>query len=395
MMKRWTIRALVMGASLLIGVVLAVVADGICGYLLPKDRADLVFPAFSRAHHQSSEFDVMVRINNLGFRGANVARAKHKKRVVVLGDSFAFGWGVDVDCTWIAQLEREFPDMEWLNLGQGGTHPGDQVQLARKAIPLLQPDLVIASVLQGNDMHQLMRAIAYQRGEHSVALPQSVAAEKPEARYMPYLRRLLPHLAMRFARPVQIGERWNQEAKAILASFSPQHRTRYAQLPAPVRTAFEAAMLNPSLLFEAMHHPNAPCAAADTTLPLTHDAMMRLRDHMAELRAVCRANDARFITISLPNRPYGCADCAGQLQQVGYTVQHCHALDADAAFGWAAQSAEVAHIAVGAHMTLAPSMFYPLDGHWNAYGNRIFAQTLIQQLNTDTLWNSFLTSGNF
>ncbi|MGH2570030.1 MAG: hypothetical protein ACRDGR_02310 [bacterium] len=41
-------------------------------------------------------------------------------RLLCSGDSFTLGWGVDDDDTWCARLERENPELEVVNMGQGG-----------------------------------------------------------------------------------------------------------------------------------------------------------------------------------------------------------------------------------------------------------------------------------
>ena len=43
-----------------------------------------------------------------------------KLRIICSGDSFTMGWGVSNDQTWCEQLVRRFPNMEGINMGQGG-----------------------------------------------------------------------------------------------------------------------------------------------------------------------------------------------------------------------------------------------------------------------------------
>ncbi|MDP6907891.1 MAG: hypothetical protein QF371_00220, partial [Flavobacteriales bacterium] len=145
--------------SVVIVIVISIATDGFYGEFLMPATDNLLFPAFSRAQHNTSEFNLDVRINNLGFRGSNTTVKKARKRVVIIGDSFTFGWGVEEDATWIHLLSKKYPEVEFLNLGQGGNHPGDYVRIAKNAIPLLKPDLLMVAILQGNDLHQLMRVI--------------------------------------------------------------------------------------------------------------------------------------------------------------------------------------------------------------------------------------------
>ena len=374
-------------------IALAVAADRIYGAIGMPETTNLLFPAFSRAHHQSTEFDVTVHINNLGFRGESVSIKKTKKRVVVLGDSFTFGWGVPLHETWIQLLQERYPDIEFLNLGQGGTHPGDYVQTARKVIPLLQPDLVIVGVLQGNDLHQLMRIITHERGEVGAQLPPIHQENTTDFDWKNYVQRVFPNFTKRWPPVVEIGERWQAESDAIRKAILPSETKRYAALRASIREAFEAGQLNPSLLFDALHYPNEYCAAVDTSIPLLQDATVRLGDYMMELRQLCETNQCGLIAVSLPNRPYGCADCYPQLEALGYQLSNCYGKDANIPFLLAAKRANVQGITLPT--TFTSQEYYALDGHWNASGNRIFAKTLSATLDSDSIWNSLLTSGTF
>jgi len=370
-----TVPLLIAGAV----VVASVVADRILGRLLMAEQADLLFPAFSRAHHRSNEFDLTVRINNLGFRGPNTTFAKQKRRAVFIGDSFTFGWGVEETETWVHHLQTEFPDWELLNLGKGGTHPGDHVQLARKVLPLLKPDLVVVGVLQGNDLHQLMRIIAYERGERTPLFPDAGRQEVRPAMERA-ARRLFPNAMRRFAARADIRDRWLRESDMLRASFAAEDAGRYARLPPETRSAFEQGLLNPSLIFEALHFPDAHRAAADTALPLLRDATVRLRDYLAELKGICHAHGAALVTVSLPNRPYGCPTCLPDLRALGYDVEGCDTLVGQVPFVMAARDAGVTAITVPKDAIPQQQHYFPLDGHWNAQGHALFAKVLESRL---------------
>lgn len=354
----------------------AVVVDRVMGRFLMAEQTDLVYPAFSRAHHQSSEFDITVRINNLGFRGPNATIAKQRKRAIVIGDSFTFGWGVEEEETWVHHLQTDYPDWEMLNLGKGGTHPGDHVQLARKAIPLLGPDVVIVGILQGNDLHQLMRIIDYERGERIPLFPDARTQEAQPNSFERIARRLFPNAMRWFATRAHIRARWLSESDMLRDSFSVEDAGRYSQLPTETRGAFEQGLLNPSLIFEALHFPDAYRASADTTSPLLRDATIRLRDYLLELKVLCDAHNAELVTVSLPNRPFGCPDCLPDLRALGFDIAGCDTLDADIPFIIATQQAGVPGFIVPKDSVPQQQHYFHMDGHWNADGHMLFAKVL-------------------
>jgi lysophospholipase L1-like esterase len=371
----------------------AAILDRLYGRWLMPETRDIVFPAYSTFRHHSSEFDLTVKVNNLGFRGPNTTLQNKGRRVAVMGDSFTFGWGVEDDETWVHLLGEAFPDVEFLNLGRGGTHPGDHVQLARRALPLLNPDVVIVAVLQGNDIGQLRRIIAYERGLLQPRFP--VFSEEKKNVVNRLRERVFPNLSRRFPGAVTPTDVWQGEATAIIDSFSKEELKRYDNLNTSLKKDFEVGLVNPSTLLEAITDPNAPCRAVDMDDPLTHDAAIRLRDHLEELNELCAGHGAQLLVLGLPNRPYGCPDCVPTLQALGHGALPCDTADGDLPLRWAADRAGVEMLGFQSEFILSSNDFHPVDGHWNASGNRKFALLLQRALQEDPLWNSSPTSGNF
>ena len=93
--------------------------------------------------------DSLYRINSLGFRGLEAAFWNHPevRRVVLLGDSYAFGLGVDQSETLAAQLESRLQGtcrpVAVLNLGVPGYQTGQELALAEQVGFDLDPDLIV------------------------------------------------------------------------------------------------------------------------------------------------------------------------------------------------------------------------------------------------------------
>ena len=95
--------------------------------------------------------DGFVTTNSLGFRGRELVSPKPRGqfRMVAIGDSLTFGWGVNDNDTFCAQLEqllrRRFPasDVDVVNLGVGGYDTHQEVALLKRNVARLQPDMVL------------------------------------------------------------------------------------------------------------------------------------------------------------------------------------------------------------------------------------------------------------
>jgi hypothetical protein len=100
-------------------------------------------------------------INRLGFRAPDFAESKADEqaiRVVVIGDSFVFGIGVDDDATLhrhlAAELERRWParSFEVLNLGIPGNNLSSHVTMYATAVQRLEPDAIVLALTFANDL---------------------------------------------------------------------------------------------------------------------------------------------------------------------------------------------------------------------------------------------------
>jgi lysophospholipase L1-like esterase len=95
--------------------------------------------------------DGFATINALGLRGPlpEMPKPKGMVRILAIGDSTTFGWGVNDDGTYPAQLagdlNRAFPDrqIDIVNGGVGAYDLKHEVRLLRHFAPILQPDIVL------------------------------------------------------------------------------------------------------------------------------------------------------------------------------------------------------------------------------------------------------------
>ncbi|MBL4585469.1 MAG: hypothetical protein JKX84_00210 [Flavobacteriales bacterium] len=364
--------------SVILIVFVSIGADRFYGRFLMPETANILFPAFAKAEHHTSEFELDVRINNLGFRGPDVAIAKKKKRVLVIGDSFTFGWGVEVEETWIHLLSEKYPNVEFLNLGQGGNHPGDHVRTARKAVPLLKPDLVMVTVLQGNDIHQLMRLIEFEK-QRLITEDTVLRKESSRQKIQRYLWNIYPNMVRRFPLQTTIKDRWEQDARNLFGEVSPAQKRKYESLNQKIRKQFENGLLNPSLIYESLHHPNIIRESVDTSDQLCKKAIVRLHDHLLELKEISGKYGAELLVLSLPNRPYGFSNSLEPLAELGFNVEGCDSLDAHLPIELATVGTDVPLLSP-VFGNKHEKFFYRYDGHWNRDGNSFYANTLDSML---------------
>lgn len=118
----------------------------------PPDQVDFDGRLFR--HRANLDLDLgpfRLRTNRLGLRGPELATPKTDGvfRVLVLGDSVVFGWGVDDEHTFTRRLEREWNAtaprvrLEVVNAGHALYDTVQEAAALREFLPVLTPDLVL------------------------------------------------------------------------------------------------------------------------------------------------------------------------------------------------------------------------------------------------------------
>jgi hypothetical protein len=173
--------------------------------------------------------------------------------VLTFGDSFTFGWGVDIDESWPKVLEKKLRslgvDVEVLNCGQPSIWSEQYREYVEKAVPLLRPNLVIVGLLQIEDFVQKL-------GEISVP-PNAVSAEAGYSRFhlMGFLKRL-PKVAFRNVwallerkskpQTTSVHNEWLKLSQEMLLRWKGLKLARYNLVVSDsVKTMFESGNLNP------------------------------------------------------------------------------------------------------------------------------------------------------
>lgn len=110
----------------------------------------------------SHEYRHEIRINSLGLRDReyDVLKPPETYRILILGDSFVFNYGIPYGQDFASILEKElnsgqlsvtYKSVEVINAGVSGYEPYDELKLYRNYLKELAPDLVIMGFYEGND----------------------------------------------------------------------------------------------------------------------------------------------------------------------------------------------------------------------------------------------------
>ena len=105
-------------------------------------------PGSERLIHGSRPF--WARHNSRGFRDREPG-PKQKPRLLVLGDSYVWGFDVEVEERFTERLQERMPDWEILNLGVSGYGTDQALLLLKREIDFYDPDIVFLVFTEQND----------------------------------------------------------------------------------------------------------------------------------------------------------------------------------------------------------------------------------------------------
>ncbi|HOZ46700.1 MAG TPA: GDSL-type esterase/lipase family protein [Candidatus Hydrogenedentes bacterium] len=158
--RKASARAIAVNATLAVASVLAAVfmVDGAIGRYVFFGTTYKQAPN-ARYTYANDSFSFDVRLNSDGFRDSELPTKPFAtgKRVVFLGDSMTFGWGVDAKHSFVRVAEDLLREAdgeaawEFINLGVEGTAPFDYRDNLLAFGAQLEPDMVVLCYYAGND----------------------------------------------------------------------------------------------------------------------------------------------------------------------------------------------------------------------------------------------------
>jgi lysophospholipase L1-like esterase len=350
-----------------------------------RQEYDLAFPRHSFVAYATPEFQVKARINNLGFRGREFSIPRQTRyRIVTLGDSFTFGWGVDFEDTWPRILEEGLQkrgvDVEVANLGQPGAGPAQYAQVAQRALPLLRPDLVIVALNQADDLAQTIRAGTSGGEPQSEGVPSSALTSGLKATF-PNLVELRRKLRAGLAGENEVTQSWKREVADLIGGLTAEERRRFDRMDGEVKGMFVAGDLNPYLLLAGLRRPDEMQKTLELEDPKVSEAIQEISTQLRRIKGSAAAAGGQVIVVSLPNGFFVSRAMLRSYARMGFVVDEANLSTTrmDEASRRAASAAGLAAFDVTEvfrQTAASRSLFFEHDGHFNPDGQRLFAESV-------------------
>jgi hypothetical protein len=279
-----------------------------------------------RGRFTHRDFSTEVVINSRGLRARKYPLARGpKRRMLVLGDSFGWGFGVNARERFSEILEDAHPDWEVINASVSAYGTDQEYLFFKERGIAFRPDVVLVLFCE-NDFDDDACCESYWRFkpcfhlEHGALKLENVPVPKTTFRQ---------RLDRFFLGSTYLGPRLYRGAHAVLAAVRGlKDRVTGASRGGPVARG------------------GMP-ADEDGAREVTYRLLGALRD-------LCRANAGTLLLVSVPMSP-----------------------DGRAALGRFAESAGIAYLPLDAYLEPAgAAAHFPHDYHWNARGHQIAAAAI-------------------
>lgn len=109
-----------------------------------------VYPPYYKTEIKTLDFRFDIESDEHGFR--NPSPWPEQADIVIVGDSLAYGWGVEWDAAWPKLIGDELPQHRVITLGLPGTVPQQYFRYFEKFGVGLRPKILIFAIFPGNDI---------------------------------------------------------------------------------------------------------------------------------------------------------------------------------------------------------------------------------------------------
>jgi len=331
-------------------------------FRLAFPQRGFALPPNATYHYETPEFTCTAASNSLGFRGDEWRVDSKATTILAIGDSFTFGWGVDRERAWPAIVERRLNAMghtvRVANAGQCGGHPATYAVIAKRAIPVLKPDIVLIGSLQGDDLAQTIRVATHTR--------KRVASDNRGA----------------------LTDVWRSQAQGLLAVYDCCELGRLRAIDATVRSMFIGGGLNPALVNLAITNPRYFVDTLEAERRDVRRAIGQITEYYSTIGQIAEQHNAIAIAVSIPYALFASVHGMEQSRRFGFVVRSemPTTLVPDKMLGAICDDAGLSCIAVTQDFrerATGTNLFYEYDGHFNEAGHQTFAELLTPLLDTE------------
>ncbi len=288
-----------------------IIIDRGFGFVTPNESKQVqkqawqLFEPNSIARYKTSEYDYIVKINSLGFRDREFNIEKGDKfRILCVGDSWTYGWGVNIEDSWPKVLERQLindisENIEVLNFGRPDQYTSTYKKYMAQVVPLLKPDLVLVGVLQLDDLAQLYPDTLIHQFLFNKDTRVKGYIKKQTTSLFNFMKHSFKNV-LSSSDTLEVTSNWQQLSLSMIENFDHWQKIRFTTLDDSVQNLFKSGNLEPGLLDFYLNYPDRVAIFNDPNHPVTKKVIQEMNTDIKEMKAICNENNANMVFINIP-----------------------------------------------------------------------------------------------
>jgi len=311
-------KILLLSASVLLIYSILKLFDNLIG--LKASKPDLM--ENRKAVYMTSEYAFIADTNSKGFRGKDysVDKPENSLRILAIGDSFTYGWGVDIEYTWPFLLEKklsgQYKDkrVEVINLGVGGAVPSEYSEIAEEYILLYKPDFVIVGFVEGNDFAQITTSV--EKGKKVISSETTVRRQKlldeladsnnildKRIRINNFIRSVFPNIHKLISKrnTIEIRLSFIEKMRKYILQLDDEDIDELNRRMNPdVRKLFMAGGLNPYLFIASIRTPDYFIKILESDDSFYQNGIDEINKVISNIKSIATANNAEVTVLDIP-----------------------------------------------------------------------------------------------
>lgn len=368
---------------------------------LPIILGSVQLPPNSQVRYNTAEFNFTAKINSLGFRGEERGSFKPSSvyRILAIGDSFTFGWGLEEKDTWPKLIENYFQKnthgkkVEVINLGRPADSPVDYLLRLREYSDKFNPDLIIIGILEGDDPAQLVEILSppssiseQAKNKRQKIIDEFIEKNKRNDKYYSLINHYLPNLykmLMQYT-SFSVNNNWMNEVQTLLSVADEKGIERYNRIDPAVRNLFITGKLNASLLWLILFSPTRYEDMQDLNNQQVKVVEKTLSQIFREMKTVADNNRQTLLFVEIPLNLYVSSTYKEYRNKMGFNFS-------DRVWQSTVSSELILNAAKEAQVEILPTLnefrsncatdcFYPYDGHLNPKGTFFLTKLIINKI---------------
>lgn len=275
------------------------------GTVKVQNQEQLMFKPNSKARYQTIEFDFEANINSLGLRDHEFNIDKGDKyRILCFGDSWTYGYGVNIEDSWPKKLEKYlhtngYNNIEVINCGRPGLYTTKYKNYIEKYVPLLKPDLVIVGVLQLDDLAQLFPNKTTVNQDYNNIEILKTLVPKIKSIIIKYLKYSFANI-FSTSKTIDITSNWEKTNTSMIGDFKHWQQIRFSTLNDTVQSLFITGNLDPGSLDYYINYPDRITIFNNQNHPATKIAIQVMNNDFKIMMGICNKYNSDLIFINIP-----------------------------------------------------------------------------------------------